>query len=456
MIRNRFTKVLYGATRIGALAAIAACADRSTVSPLAPSLGDDSRPLAIQISVADQPSVPGPSVVGAPASYPLYAGGGGSSAGTQVGTVDVYSTSLGGNLYRITVTYNVYAGICLSETHLSIQLTAGGVPQNNGNPTPGQFEQKSGGGCDADGKVTYTKDINMGADNGVVIAAHAVVSGTGQIGAASYVSGSSLATTVVSRRVGNSGTVTNVGAPAVDAWEPTNDPADPTLSFWDSAIFADGAAGQWLVNNNADWIWESFRSQDPVQGTVIQMSAGINSPVAQSGTFRITCDNGYRVALNGVTLTSGDGASSGYGTQLSTAFHNALTTNLAAGFDLKQANVSADGWQSVESYSVNLLQGNNTFTIYAANEYQNTDDTHPGYPSGPAARSAGPDPVGTSDLNPAGCIFGLQTNGKSVSIGQETAWGAPNGFSGATTGAGVTGGNFGGRNWATYFTYQVK
>ena len=443
------------AAAAGALASIAACADGGPVSP---SVDAASGPQAVVVG-ASSGIVPGPSTSISPASYPLYAGGGGSSTGTPVGTVNVYSSAVAAtpnpNDYTITVTYNVGAGFCISETHLEIDLSTDGVPQKNGNPAPGQFEYKGSHNCAT--TVTYSEVVDLGSDDGVVIAAHAVVSGSGTVGGARYVSGGSLPTYVVARRPGNAmSATTGLNSLVVDAWEAFGDPAEPLQSLWDQAIVADGAAGQWLIDNGADWVWESYRSADPVQGTVIQMQASIESPAAQSGVFRITCDNGYRLQLNGANLSGPDGATAGYGTQFSSAFYNALTNDLAAGVNLKQANVSADGWQSVESYNVNLLAGTNTFTIYAANEYQNTDDAHTGYPSGPRARPASTDPTGTVDDNPAGCIFGLQANGTTTSIGRETAWGAPNGFSGATTGANVTGGNFTGKNWATYFVYEVR
>jgi hypothetical protein len=454
----------FGMVGAAGVAALTACADKSVVGP-APA----ATPRAVLIESGDQMSVPGPSAMASPATYPLYAGGGGDGPGTLVGYVNVYSTANlatpgNPNDYTIFATYNVSSGFCISETHLSIQLQAAGVPQRNGNPIPGQFEHKDGGGCMT--TVSYSKVVDLGpVDNGVVIAAHAVVSGSGSVGAANYGSGGSMSTVVTARRAGDGAFMGGLSNAVVPAWEPLNDPSDPTPSFWDAAIAADptvdangrtgSSNGQWLLQN-ADWVWESFRATDPVQGTVIRMEATVNSPVAQSGVFRITCDNAYRVDFKGAPISSADGAAAGYKTQVSTALFNALPVNLGAGLDLKQTNVSADGWQSAESYNVSLTAGANTFTIYAANEYQNPDDAYIGYPFGPASRAAGPDPAGTVDLNPAGCIFGLQTNGVTTSIGQETAWGAPNGFTGATSGAGVTGGNFGGKNWATYFTYQVR
>lgn len=390
-------------------------------------------------------TVPGPATAGSPVQYPLYAGGGGSGTGTLVGHVDVSSVLVSGNTYAITVSYVLTTG-CLNETHLQVSLTAAAVPQKNGNPIPGQFDLSHDLSCTT--TDSYTVNVNLGAtDNAVVIAAHAVVTG---FGGANFVSGSTMPGTVVNRRAGNVSGFTAVNTPLVPAWEPNNN-VDP--SFWDNVIAADPSGnGAWLASHNADWMWESFRVADPVQGTVIQANAVVNIPVATTGTFRITCDNGYRVDFNGVTITTGDGAVAGLGTQLSTGFATSIATNT----NLKQANVSGDGWQTVEAYNVNLLAGNNTFTIFGVNEYMNPDDTHigfAGFAGGIGARAAGADPVGTIDLNPAGCIFGLQANG----TGSETAWGAPQGWNGSNTSDATSfGGNFPGKNWATYFVYQVR
>jgi hypothetical protein len=438
----RFMALAAGAVALGA------CADSS---PTALQKGFAAGTGPEFLVVAN--SVPGPGTSGSPIVYPLYAGGGGSSTGTLVGNVSVWSALVSGNTYAIHVTYNItFAGACLTGTHLDIELQVASVPQKNGNPTPGQFAYSHTDNCTT--TDSYTVNFNLGAtDNGVVIAAHADVLGAGAplFAGANFVSGSTMPGTVVNRRPGNQSGFTAVNTPLVASWEPPNN-VDP--SFWDTVIAADPSGnGTWLQTNGADWVWESFRVQDPIQGTVIQANATITVPVATTGTFRITCDNGYRVDLNGTTITTADGATAGLNTQLS----NDFAANIATNTNLKQVNVSGDGWQTVGAYAVNLLAGANTFTIYGVNEYMNTDDTHPGFAGfagGVGFRAAGPDPVGTIDNNPAGCIFGLAAN--AVPAGEETAWGAPIGFNGATTGATANGGNFDGKNWATWFAYQVR
>jgi len=429
-------------------AALGACSD-SSVTSVPKQIAAGTGPEFLVTGAG----VPGPGTVGSPIVYPLYAGGGGGGTGTLVGNVSVWSALVSGNTYAIHVTYNItLGGACLTGTHLDVELQLAAIPQKNGNPPPGQFPYSHTDACTT--TDSYTVNINLGAtDNGVVIAAHATVLGVGApiFPATNYVSGSTMPATLTGRRTGNVSGFTAANTPLVPAWEPTNN-IDP--SFWDQTIVLDPSGnGAWLENNGADWMWESFRVLDPIQGTVIQASAVITLPVATTGTFRITCDNGYRVDLNGTTITTADGVTAGLNTQLS----NDFAANIATNTNLKQANVSGDGWQTVGAYSVNLLAGANTFTIYGVNEYMNTDDTHAGFAGfGPAftVRAAGPDPVGTIDLNPAGCIFGLAAN--AVAAGEETAWGAPIGFSGATTGSNSLGGNFPGNNWATYFTYKVR
>lgn len=77
---------------------------------------------------------------------------------------------------NLTVTFETKFGLgfCLKETHLHVADTWEQVPQNNGNPTPGQFDYK--GTHDCVRTVTYTVPLNgWGPGDEIVIAAHAVV-----------------------------------------------------------------------------------------------------------------------------------------------------------------------------------------------------------------------------------------------------------------------------------------
>jgi hypothetical protein len=68
---------------------------------------------------------------------------------------------------------------CLGETHVHVATSLDGIPQRNGNPTPGQFDYGMDHGCTT---RMYTHVIPLG-DTGVgtelIIAAHAVVNGPG-------------------------------------------------------------------------------------------------------------------------------------------------------------------------------------------------------------------------------------------------------------------------------------
>jgi hypothetical protein len=91
---------------------------------------------------------------------------------TDVGDVIVWED--GDDLY---VKYQTDAGWSMSETHLHIALTLEGIPQNNGNPPPGQFDYKTDHNPSVD---TYTYQIPIlpaWKGQNIFIAAHAVVNG---------------------------------------------------------------------------------------------------------------------------------------------------------------------------------------------------------------------------------------------------------------------------------------
>jgi hypothetical protein len=77
---------------------------------------------------------------------------------------------------NLTVTYETRYGLgfCLKETNLHVATSLDGIPQNNGNPTPGHFDYK--GEHDCVREVVYTiplGDWEPGTE--LFIAAHAVV-----------------------------------------------------------------------------------------------------------------------------------------------------------------------------------------------------------------------------------------------------------------------------------------
>jgi len=414
-------------------------------------------------------AAPGPSVAPSWTDFPMYAGGDGEELGTLIGQVRVRTSAVIGNSANVEIRYQT-TGYCLHETHLQVSLELSDVRQKNGNPSPGQLEQSGKHeGCTT--QVDYTKSIDLGpGHNYLIIAAHAVVSGADastSIPGANYASGNNLPVFVTGRRDGNDGAITNfpVPRPVVNAWEP---PTNVDPSSWDTGITTAGTVanggpandaanrdnGTWLLNNGADWVWESFRSNQQLNpdgstttdnllsevGAAVRMQATVNVVAPVTGTFRITCDAGYRVSLNGGRANPADAADN-LRSQLADAFEPATTT------DLKQANVSHDGWQSVESFAVNLIAGANTFEIWGVNEYmRSADDVE--FTGGPNHASDG-----TNASNPAGCIFGLEVPAvPGASIDRTAAWGAPNAFDGKE----ASFGNFPGNNWATYFIYRVR
>jgi hypothetical protein len=305
------------------------------------------------------------------------------------------------------------------EIHLQVSpgTTVDAFPEDvltkKGNPIPGQFEYSHSGGCFTE----HTFPINLAekgwtTDTALVIAAHAAL---GRQEAMTIVSGDGN-TVVTQRRSGDAADFTPVGAAAVQAWEPgPNYPNDgPDDSAWEAWSLWDQRLSTNLVPTGADWIWESYRVQDPVYGTVLTLQRTFDIGYPIDGDLLIACDNGYEIFLNGTSL----GSDNVYG--------DWRTSNLM------QAFVDVDGWDAVGSYSLldYLIDGANTLTIDAANEYFNPPD------------KSNSDP-GTQSSNPGACIFAMDVD---YYADGETAWGCG-------TESCV---DFPGKNWATYFTYTVQ
>jgi len=305
---------------------------------------------------------------------------------------------------------------CMIETHLHVAGSLADIPTTKkGNPIPGQFEHSEYHGCSYN--YTYTIPLaSLGTitDDIVYIAAHAAL---GQQEFMTIVSGDGN-TMVTQRRSGNDAGFTAVSAPAVLAWEPgPSYPNDgPDDSSWESWSLWDQRLSINLVPTGADWIWESYRVNDPVYGTVLTFERTFDIGYPMAGNLRIACDNGYEVFLNSTSL----GSDNVYGEW--------RTSNL------KQAFVDVSGWDTVGSYDLltYLNAGTNTLTIDAANEYFNTDD------------SGNPGP-GTESSNPGACIFALDVDYLAEG---ETAWGAACGEGGHPFPDA--------KNWATYFAYTLQ
>jgi hypothetical protein len=130
-----------------------------------------------------------------------------------------------------------------------------------------------------------------------------------------------------------------------------------------------------VFSNNAKWIWESERVQQPVTGDIVEFEKEFiipGSPTA--GTMYITCDNGYELRINGTPIG---------------------TVHLGAGWkasNLTESFVHTSGWQGVETWNITdeLVSGLNIVEISTANEYMGPQDGQDN---------------GTIDSNPAGLIF---------------------------------------------------
>lgn len=365
-------------------------------------------------------------------------------AGQNMDVGDVIVNNTGINLQ---VTYQTTGGWALSETHLAVACDKNGIPLNrNGHPIIGHFPYST----DHDPFVTsftyiipltdLPSDCNSPADT-IVIAAHAVVFNSFDLQTMQVISGEPITTgrfnpsnskeTVIRRRPGDAAygfddVLAEINPPvqAELSWEPCNalpfcptptaNPPDPTPdpSLWDNNI-DDTPTGQALLNAGADWIWESYLSQDPLVGTVIRLKRTFDIPGdPQTGTLNITCDNGYEAFVNGTSVGSA---------QVSGDWKNS---------NLRQAFVDVNNWQSVESWNVGayLQNGSNTLIIDAANEEM--IDGHDGHSKD-----------GTVVRNPAGCIFMLSVNYNAAE--EETAWGEGIRFVEQGT-------------WAMYFYYTLQ
>ena len=158
---------------------------------------------------------------------------------------------------------------------------------------------------------------------------------------------------------------------AVVAWQPYDSDND----HWDTSI-------DYTFPDGADWIWATYRVQDPVNGEVVRFERTFEIPCSPIGAeLYITVDNGYTVWINGnlvgcAQVTPCEG------------WEN---------YDLTEAYVHTFNWTTVEHYIItadNLVAGTNTLVILAANEHYDTDDGH--------------DSAGTMDNNPAGLIYWLE------------------------------------------------
>lgn len=343
----------------------------------------------------------------------LIADGGSPATEIIVGTVDI---SDDGTDLTVTITITDTDWILVS-TKVDARDAVVDIPQNkNKNPKPGQFRYQVPDPVPTPTNHVYTiplSEVGDGVDPGdeIYVAVHAKVRDIVNLTEMTIVSGDGQ-TMVTRRRPGNgSWDTTGLPAAAVRADEPDPYPttmedgdADTGLSTWDNQISAA------LRNTGADWIWESDRVLDPVEGTVITLERTFDiDGYPMSGDLLITCDNGYEAFIG---ATSAGSANVGADWQTS---------------DLTESFVNTSGWQGEESYNISglLLSGENVLAIDAANEEMSQGvDGHPA--------------DGTDFTNPGACIFALEIE----SAREETAWGDGTEFNEK-------------KSWAMYIEYET-
>jgi len=150
-----------------------------------------------------------------------------------------------------------------------------------------------------------------------------------------------------------------------------------------------------LEEPTADWIWETYRTDDPpageqapVVGRVVQFERTFDIPCSPIGaTLDITVDNGYTVWINGNLLGCAQVDADGPGPCSDGAPCACIGWETS---DLTDDYVHASNWSTVETYTIPatyLVTGENVLVILAANEQMSS---------------------GTADSNPAGLIYWLK------------------------------------------------
>jgi hypothetical protein len=87
-------------------------------------------------------------------------------------SMDAGDIVIGRSGNTLTITINTYDGWMLAETHLHVASSLDGIPQKNGNPVPGQFDDK----MEHDPVVnTYSQSFDVTGFDTAYIAIHAVV-----------------------------------------------------------------------------------------------------------------------------------------------------------------------------------------------------------------------------------------------------------------------------------------
>ena len=315
----------------------------------------------------------------------------------------------------MTVEYTITgAEWCITQTHLAIETSLALIPQTKkNNPIVGKFEFNDSHDCVSE--VTYMKGITAATD--YVVAAHAVVFNVTTGGTLTIVSDTNTSVTEVN------GVPVAVQQSAVEAYEPVTystcsgytlvDTANDAV--WDATIGANSAT---FTAAGADWIWNTPNPEHPRDGDVVTFQETFSCNSASGGSILITADNAYLVELNGTAIGSA---------QIGPNFPS----------DLKEADVNGQGWQSVETHAlIGFVNGDNTLTIVAANEFMDVGDAGDPFPgTGVGGTSEGDGQC----RNPGALIFKATVEGCLPD--HHTAWG--------------NGTNFDGRQWGTFIEYTT-
>ena len=187
--------------------------------------------------------------------------------------------------------------------------------------------------------------------------------------------------------------------------------------FWNDRLTYD-------FDDDAEWIWESFRVDNPIEGDVVTFEREFEVPGPPlGGTLQIAADNGFAVYLNGEFL------------EASPTLPQYPNFGDPEDRYLTEEYVNSSGWQNVQEIDLTdeLVQGDNTLTIVAANEYM-----------GPLDGQSN----GTIDSNPGGVIFEFGVCWDEVVEcypdvwEDETAWGEGDRFNERG-------------NWGMFFKYEL-
>lgn len=311
----------------------------------------------------------------------------------------------------------------IKEAHVDIASDALDIPQKNGNPIPGQFQEHR---YFDDPGVSETEWICLEWDGGfpAIIAAHAAIQRKECLTIAEAGSEKIISDTSTIVTVGNLGTEPHAAVAASPA------PAY-AANTWTAATGSNG----WSTPSPL-WIWESDPETLPRDGAIVTFEKIFNIPGAPANSeLKIAADNGYAVWVNDHFIGS-DNLLEGVGPvpETEAGIRAALTA-------LTQDFVDTTTWQDDKTFTIpaaDLVTGTNVLKILAVNEYCDTDD-----PNG----SGGWNPLATTEngKNPGGLVFCMNACWDELTECTtycETAWGDRNEFLG--------------KNWATYIEYTPE